>query len=125
MGWTEGHGPVVVGGDYEHPDRRDHSAWYWDAGPNDSLYGFKLAKSPPRGFRSAVAYDAITRTWITVGPNGTDISTDFGRTWHPLRPDPKKGDTPDADRNWNALSLPFVVGPSGRIGKFRANALKQ
>ena len=29
----------------------------------------------------------------------------------------------DADKNWNALSLPFVVGPHGRIGKLRANAL--
>ena len=24
---------------------------------------------------------------------------------------------------WNALSLPFVVGPHGRIGKLRAGAL--
>ena len=30
---------------------------------------------------------------------------------------------PDADRNWNALSLPFVVGPHGRIGKLDAQAL--
>ncbi|MFI5098424.1 MAG: WD40/YVTN/BNR-like repeat-containing protein [Candidatus Acidiferrales bacterium] len=123
MGWAEGHGPVVVGGDYEHPDRRDDSAWYWDAGPNDSRYEFKLAKTPPHGFRSAVAYEVNTRTWITVGPNGTDISPDYGRNWHPLGPDPKKGDAPDADRNWNALSLPFVVGPNGRIGKLRTNAL--
>jgi hypothetical protein len=30
---------------------------------------------------------------------------------------------PDADRNWNALSLPFVVGLHGRIGKLDAQAL--
>jgi hypothetical protein len=30
----------------------------------------------------------------------------------------------DADRDWNALSLPFVVGPRGRIGKLRAGALR-
>jgi hypothetical protein len=29
----------------------------------------------------------------------------------------------DADKNWNALSLPFVVGPHGRIGKLNAKAL--
>jgi len=125
LGWTEGHEPVMVGGDYEHPDRRDHSAWYWDLDPGDSLYRLRLAKIPPHGYRSAVAYDAITRAWITVGPNGTDISTDYGRSWHALRPDSKKGDAPDVDRNWNALSLPFVVGPNGRIGKLRTNALKQ
>lgn len=125
IGWAEGHEPVMVGGDYEHPDRRDYSAWFWDAGRDDSLHGFKLAETPPHGYRSAVAYDAITKTWITVGPNGTDISTDFGRNWHPLRPDSKKGDAPDADSNWNALSLPFAVGPKGRIGKLRTNALKQ
>jgi hypothetical protein len=32
-------------------------------------------------------------------------------------------DTPDADRNWNALSLPFVVGPHGRIGILNPSAL--
>ena len=37
---------------------------------------------------------------------------------------PTAQDTPDADKNWNALSLPFVVGPKGRIGKLRPEALK-
>jgi hypothetical protein len=79
-----------------------------------------LAKSAPHGYRSAVAYDLTTSTWITVGPNGTDISTDDGRNWRPLRPGPN--DLPDADQHWNALSLPFVVGPHGRIGKLEAQA---
>jgi hypothetical protein len=43
-----------------------------------------------------------------VGPNGTDISTDDGKNWQPLKPSPD--DPPDADKNWNALSLPFAVG---------------
>ncbi len=73
---------------------------------------------------SAVAYDPTTKTWITVGPNGTDISTDDGRNWRALHPDPKYTDTPDADQHWNALSLPFVVGPHGRIGTLRASALQ-
>jgi hypothetical protein len=69
-----------------------------------------------------VTYDPTTKTWITVGPNGTDISRDDGRNWSALRPTAQ--DTADADKNWNALSLPFVVGPKGRIGKLRANALQ-
>ncbi len=82
-----------------------------------------MATTPPHGYRSAVAYDPKTNTWITVGPNGTDISTDDGRNSRALKPDPKAGDPPDADRHWNALSLPFVVGPHGRIGTLRPDAL--
>ncbi len=83
------------------------------------------AQTPPHGYRSAVAYDPATKTWITVGPNGTDISTDDGKNWHALHPDPALHEAPDADRNWNALSLPFVVGPHGRIGKLDEPALKR
>ena len=68
-----------------------------------------------------MAYDATTKTWITVGPNGTDISTDDGRNWRALRP--SASEAPDTDQHWNALSLPFVVGPHGRIGKLRPEAL--
>ena len=75
------------------------------------------------GYRSAVAYDAASKTWITVGPNGTDISTDDGRKWRPLRPDPQLGDTLDADRYFTALSLPYAVGPNGRIGILRRDVL--
>jgi len=76
----------------------------------------------PGGYRSAVAYDAPTNTWITVGPNGTDISTDDGRNWRPLHP--TGNEAPDADQHWNALSLPYAVGPHGRIGILNPNALQ-
>lgn len=122
VAWAEGQGPVVVGGDYQNPDQHAQCAWYWNAAPGE--LGFRLAATQPRGFRSSVAYDTHTRTWIAVGPNGTDISTDNGRNWRPLTPSSKRGDIADADRNWNALSLPFVVGPNGRIGKLRPDALK-
>ncbi len=84
----------------------------------------KLSTTLPHGYRSAVAYDATTKTWITVGPNGTDISTDDGRNWRAVHPDPALHEPPDADRDWNALSLPFVVGPHGRIGKLKTSALE-
>ncbi len=60
--------------------------------------------------------------WITVGPNGTDISTDDGKNWRAVRPDAARHEPADADRNWNAISLPFVVGPKGRIGKLNTGA---
>ena len=38
------------------------------------------------------------------------------------RPQPKPGRPADADKNCNVLSLPFAVGPNGRIGKVRDDA---
>jgi hypothetical protein len=109
---------VVVGGDYKQPDESSQTA----AWSQDGL-AFEPAQTMPRGYRSAVAYDAESNTWITVGPNGTDISADDGKNWRALHPDPAMHEAPDADRDWNALSLPFVVGPRGRIGKLNAKAL--
>ena len=83
---------------------------------------WKPAQTPPHGYRSSVASNTKSKTWITVGPNGTDISRDDGKNWTALKPTAQ--DPPDADKNWNALSLPFVVGPKGRIGKLRPDALK-
>jgi photosystem II stability/assembly factor-like uncharacterized protein len=98
-------GLIVVGGDYLKPNGSSGTAAYSADGGEHWL----PAQTPPHGYRSAVAYDAETKTWITVGPNGTDISTDDGRNWRALRP--------------NALSLPFVVGPHGRIGRLYSQAL--
>jgi hypothetical protein len=55
-----------------------------------------LPATPPHGYRSSVAYDPSTKTWITVGPNGTDISTDDGRNWRPVPPNPPRHENPDA-----------------------------
>jgi hypothetical protein len=109
---------VAVGGDYQKPTATQKTAIY----SNDAGKSWTLAQTPPHGYRSSVAYDTKTKTWITVGPNGTDISRDDGRNWTALKPTAQ--DPPDADKNWNALSLPFVVGPKGRIGKLRPEALK-
>jgi hypothetical protein len=98
---------VAVGGDYSAPDNSEKTAAF-TSGSNK----FQLAQTPPHGYRSAVAYDAATKTWITVGPNGTDISTDDGRTWRALHPDPAFNDAPDADQHWNALSLPTSSAPT-------------
>jgi hypothetical protein len=108
---------VVVGGDYLHPGVTAGTAAY-----STDLEHWQIATTPPHGYRSSVAYDPNTRTWITVGPNGTDISTDDGRNWRPLHP--SNHDAPDADKNWNALSLPYAVGPHGRIGLLNPSALQ-
>ena len=95
---------VAVGGDYKAPARTTGTA-------ASLIHGkWQASKTPPHGYRSAVAYSARGRAWITVGTNGTDISTDDGRNWRTI---------PDGNQNWNALSLPFAAGANGRIGKLQ------
>jgi photosystem II stability/assembly factor-like uncharacterized protein len=111
---------MVVGGDYSKPsDEIETAAYTGDGGKT-----WHSSKTQPNGYRSSVAYDEKLKTWITVGPNGTDISTDDGKNWRAVRPDAALHEAADADRNWNAISLPFVVGPKGRIGKLDEGALK-
>lgn len=101
---------VAVGGDYQKPDvAQGTAAWSGDGGKS-----WHAAKVPPHGYRSSVAYDAKGRVWIAVGPGGTDVSRDGGVTWRAAKPLP--GEAADADKNWNAIALPFVVGPKGRVG---------
>jgi hypothetical protein len=118
---------MVVGGDYTKADESSGNAVFLSSKdgvhvPMSSYFTLTTPVTPPHGYRSAVAYDIPTNTWVTVGPNGTDISTDDGLNWRALKPAPT--DAPDADKNWNALSIPFVVGTKGRIGKLRSEALK-
>jgi hypothetical protein len=115
---------VAVGGNYQEPNDRDYTAWTSAThakSSTDENLEFHPAQTPPHGYRSAVAYETAAKTWITVGPNGTDISRDDGLNWAALKPTAQ--DPPDVDKNWNALSLPFVVGPKGRIGKLHPGAL--
>ena len=122
---------MIVGGDYKKPDATENTAAFVPfrvpaAALVSNVFSNRVLKprTPPHGYRSSVAYDPTTKTWITVGPNGSDYSTDDGRNWRPLTPTPEDSDAqPGSDRDWNALSLPFVVGPHGRIGRLRSNAL--
>jgi photosystem II stability/assembly factor-like uncharacterized protein len=100
---------VAVGGDYSKPNEsNDTGAWTSDGGKT-----WNLSTKPPHGFRSSVAWSGDLKAWIAAGTNGSDISRDDGKTWTPLD-----------DGNWNALSLPFVVGPKGRIARLSVAAAK-
>ncbi len=99
---------MAVGGDYTRPnDSTGTAAWTNDGGSH-----WTTAAKPPHGYRSAVEWSSSLNAWITVGTNGSDISRDDGRTWQPLD-----------NGNWNALSLPFVVGPQGRIARLNQAAI--
>jgi hypothetical protein len=102
---------VVVGGDYQKPEKRDGTAAYAQF---SALLGksqeWHPAQIPPHGYRSSVQWSDTLKLWITVGTNGSDISRDDGKTWQSLD-----------NGNWNALSLPFVVGPNGRIARLNGS----
>jgi photosystem II stability/assembly factor-like uncharacterized protein len=99
---------IAVGGDYTKPnDSTGTAAWSSDGGKT-----WTAPSNPPHGYRSTVQYSDSLKLWITAGTNGSDISRDDGKTWRPLD-----------NGNWNALSLPFIVGPQGRIGRLNPQAL--
>jgi hypothetical protein len=99
---------VAVGGDYTKPNESaGTAAWSADGGEH-----WTAPTTPPHGYRSTVQWSEALKLWITAGTNGSDISRDDGRTWQPLD-----------DGNWNALSLPFIVGPKGRIARLSPAAL--
>lgn len=99
---------MAVGGDYKKPNESaGTAAWTADGGRH-----WTAATKPPNGYRSAVAWFPEAKVWIAAGTNGSDLSRDDGKTWQLL----DNGD-------WNALSLPYVVGPGGRIGRLRPDAV--
>jgi hypothetical protein len=102
---------VAVGGDYLKPNESVGTAAY----SRDSGVTWHPAATTPSGYRSSVAYDPSSKTWLAVGTNGADFSKDDGRNWSPLAGDSATG--------WNAISFPFVVGGKGKIGKLKAGAL--
>ena len=101
---------IAVGGDYSKPtDEAGNVAVTSDGGKRWTV----PAGTPPKGFRSAIAYLADRKLWIAVGTSGADFSADGGQNW-------KQFDT----GNYNALSFAsgkagWAVGPRGRIAIFR------
>lgn len=104
---------MVVGGDYSRPDEPG-SAAFVPGPPRFILGSHSIVPSihPPHGYRSTVKWSESLKLWIAAGTNGSDLSRDDGRTWQRLD-----------NGNWNALSLPFVVGPNGRIARLNPEAL--
>lgn len=114
-------GPIVaVGGDYKRPEATGDTAWATAAAAGEGGaahpdFRFGAAKVGPGGYRSSVDWDPEIKAWVAVGPTGTDVSTDDGVTWRALRG--------AATGGWNAVSGPFAVGPKGRVGRLRRDAL--
>ena len=108
---------VAAGGDYSKPAEAAGTAAY----STDGGVHWQASATPPAGYRSAVAYSRNESRFLAVGPTGTDVSSDDGKTWRAIKP--AAGDSADADQGWNALSLPFAVGANGKIGRLREGVL--
>ncbi len=101
---------VAVGGDYSKPAMAG-AVYTIDGGAH-----WLPAEKMPGGYRSAVAWDATSKSWLAVGPGGADVSRDDGKNWTAL--------TGENVGGWNAISLPFVVGPKGRVGRVMLGGTK-
>ena len=103
---------VVVGGDYQRPDSSRANA----AVTSDGGRHWRPVAAPPRGYRSGVA--AFRRgprsVAVTVGPSGSEVSQDGGRTWTPL------DSTGFNAVQFSASGIAFAVGPAGRAARFDA-----
>jgi photosystem II stability/assembly factor-like uncharacterized protein len=74
---------LVVGGDYRNEAASDkNAAWTADGGKTWTL----VKEKQPGGFRECVAFapGSAPNLAVTVGPSGSDVSTDLGRTWAPI-----------------------------------------
>jgi len=100
---------VAVGGDYQKPTDSFHNV----ALTNDGGATWNLAEgSPPAGFRSAVV--CLTEEYlVTVGPTGTDFSTDGGKSWKQI--DMIGYHAVGKARNGTAI---WAVGEKGWIGHY-------
>ena len=99
---------IIVGGDFNRPDEAvDNAAVTSDGGAT-----WTLVKGL-RGYRSVVAWSRDGRgPAIAVGPSGSDLSIDNGRTWSPV-----------ASEGYDTLSvaphasIAWAAGENGRIAK--------
>ncbi len=99
---------IVVGGDYKRESvAQDNAAVTSDGGKTWQLV------SGLGGFRSAVAWLEV-RTIIAVGPSGTDLSLDDGRTWRSFSSEGFHAfsHAPGARAAW-------AVGEGGKVARLR------
>lgn len=106
---------AIVGGTYDQVDRKGQIA----ATTEDGGKTWKVVEQQePNGYRSAVIPlgKLSETTFLAVGPSGTDISNDDGRTWKSLG---NKGFHATATAGREAT---WAVGEDGAVAKFKVTA---
>ncbi|MBW3545481.1 MAG: hypothetical protein KY428_07785, partial [Bacteroidetes bacterium] len=106
------HTGVAVGGAYDKPTEGSYAALYTHNGGAN----WAFALNPPAGYRCGIDAISGTNTFVAVGTNGTDISTDGGKTWRLINTE-----------NLNTIrfspsgTIGWAVGAKGRIWKISVN----
>ncbi|MCB5163998.1 oxidoreductase [Streptomyces bambusae] len=101
---------IAVGGDY----RADQASPRAAAVTGDGGRAWAAAQTPPAAYRSGVAWLPHRHgAALAVGPTGTDLSTDGGRSWRPV--DPGSFDTVDCASDGSC----WASGEKGRIARLR------
>jgi photosystem II stability/assembly factor-like uncharacterized protein len=113
LAFRDANNGVAIGGDYKRPEQSDRIASSTaDGGRTWST----LHRPGPRGYRSCIVIvpDTAGKTLVTVGPSGSDFSTDGGASWQPLGElgFHAVGFTGLLDSGW-------AVGENGSIARYR------
>ncbi|MGW1321694.1 WD40/YVTN/BNR-like repeat-containing protein [Streptomyces antibioticus] len=99
---------LAVGGDYRPDQPSPHAA----ATSADGGRTWRPARTAPPAYRSGVTWLPHTRTTaLAVGPTGTDLTTDAGRTWHTIDTGSYDTVTCTADRSC------WAAGEQGRVAR--------
>ncbi|MFD3496800.1 WD40/YVTN/BNR-like repeat-containing protein [Streptomyces sp. NPDC058678] len=99
---------LAVGGDY----RPDQTSTRPAARTADGGRAWQSAAQPPPAYRSGVAWLPYSRTAaLAVGPTGTDLTTDGGRTWRTV--DTGSYDTVDCTPDLGC----WAAGEQGRVAR--------
>ena len=98
---------VIVGGNYEKPDEVKGNLAFTNDGGKAWKLGSGLA-----GFRSGVAF-VDKKTIFAVGTNGSDLSSDGGKSWWNF------DDQPYNAVAAKAIRAIWAVGPNGSVAKYR------
>ncbi len=105
---------VVVGGDYQKPDNTTNNIAVTNDG--GQTWSAPTTNQPPTGFRSCSAawINGAQINVISVGPNGTDRSTDMGHRWHRISNEGFHSIdfSPDGISGW-------ASGSEGRIARWK------
>ncbi|MFF5476267.1 WD40/YVTN/BNR-like repeat-containing protein [Streptomyces sp. NPDC012935] len=102
---------LAVGGDY----RPDQSSPRAAARSGDGGAGWQPAAQPVQAYRSGVAWLPHSRTAaLAVGPTGTDLTTDGGRTWRTV--DTGSYDTVDCTPDLGC----WAAGEKGRVARLES-----